>query len=281
MLSFYLKLLPLRKSHRARPVLGAFAIGSLSPERERAKRKARSRRFRPIFQKTAGSALREARFGEDLQRSTRPARDGNKGAAGSQPSSLGRGTPKHLNETWNGWVLAISGRSAFWTAPGDTALRTLVGWNIEIMLMFAIAGIVFYYMVPEERSERIHGLPARWFWASASSAFCVLVECVLNIGGLLVWKYPFWNRSLAGIWLIFVFGYFGFFAAIDLVLGMKSVRRRGRGGSGGGSSRGGARETATAAARAATRRKARVIGIIYAVPVVMNVFGFAVMGWRY
>jgi hypothetical protein len=157
-----------------------------------------------------------------------------------------------FNETWNGWVLAVSGRSAFWTAPGDTALRTMVGWNIEIMLMFAIAGIVFYYMCPEDRSERILGLPARWFWAIAFSAFCVLVECVLNIGGLLVWEYPFWNRSLAGIWLILVFGYFEFFAAINLVLGMKS----GRG-------------------------KARVIGIIYAVPVVMNVFGFAVMGWRY
>jgi len=47
-----------------------------------------------------------------------------------------------FNETWNGWVLALSGRSAFWTTPGDTALRTLVGWNIEIMFMFAIAGIV-------------------------------------------------------------------------------------------------------------------------------------------
>ncbi|MGA2642790.1 MAG: hypothetical protein ABSG21_18010, partial [Spirochaetia bacterium] len=157
-----------------------------------------------------------------------------------------------FNETWNGWVLAISGRSAFWTTPGDTALRTLVGWNSEIMLMFAIAGIVFYYMCPEDRSERILGLPARWFWAIAFSAFCVLVECVLNIGGLLVWEYPFWNRSLAGIWLIFVFGYFEFFAAINLVLGMKNVRRR-----------------------------ITVIGLIYAVPVVMNVFGFAVMGWRY
>jgi hypothetical protein len=157
-----------------------------------------------------------------------------------------------FNETWNGWVLVLSGRSAFWTAPGDTALRTLVGWNIEIMFMFAIAGIVFYYMCPEDRSERILGLPARWFWAIAFSAFCVLVECVLNIGGLLVWEYPFWNRSLAGIWLIFVFGYFEFFAAINLVLGMKSARRR-----------------------------VTVIGIIYAVSVVMNVFGFAVMGWRY
>jgi hypothetical protein len=52
------------------------------------------------------------------------------------------------------------------------------------------------------------------------SAFCVLVECVLNAGGLLVWEYPFWNRSFAGIWLIFLFGYFEFFAAISLVLGM-------------------------------------------------------------
>lgn len=157
-----------------------------------------------------------------------------------------------FNETWNGWVLVLSGRSAFWTAPGDTALRTLVGWNIEIMLMFAIAGIVFYYMCPEDRTERVLGLPARWFWAVAFSAFCVLVECVLNAGGLLVWEYPFWNRSIAGVWLILVFGYFEFFAAINLVLGLKSPRRR-----------------------------LTVVGIIYAVPVLMNIFGFGIMGWKY
>ena len=103
-----------------------------------------------------------------------------------------------FNETWNGWVLNISGRSAFWTTPGDTALRTMVGWNIEIMFMFAIAGIVFYYMCAEDRRERVLGLPSRWFWAIAFSVFCVLVECVLNIGGLLVWEYPFWRRSFPG-----------------------------------------------------------------------------------
>jgi hypothetical protein len=157
-----------------------------------------------------------------------------------------------FNETWNGWALVLSGRSAFWTTPGDTALGTFVGWNIEIMFMFAIAGIVFYYMCPENRSERILGLPARWFWAIGFSAFCVLVEVVLNIGGLLVWEYPFWNRSFAGIWLIFVFGYFEFFAAINLILGLKNVRKR-----------------------------VTVIAIIYAVPVVMNVFAFAIMRWRY
>ncbi len=31
-----------------------------------------------------------------------------------------------VNETWNGWVLAIGGHSAVWTAPGPTALRTMV-----------------------------------------------------------------------------------------------------------------------------------------------------------
>ncbi|HOG12811.1 MAG TPA: hypothetical protein PLQ77_05540, partial [Smithellaceae bacterium] len=47
-----------------------------------------------------------------------------------------------FNETWNGWVLHFTGRSAFWTTPGETALRTMVGWNIEIMFMFLLVGII-------------------------------------------------------------------------------------------------------------------------------------------
>ena len=50
-----------------------------------------------------------------------------------------------FNETWNGWVMVLTQRSAFWTAPGDTALRTMVGWNIEIIFMFLISGIVYYH----------------------------------------------------------------------------------------------------------------------------------------
>ena len=47
-----------------------------------------------------------------------------------------------INETWNGWVFHLTQRSAFWTAPGPTALRTMVGWNIEIMFMFDGASLV-------------------------------------------------------------------------------------------------------------------------------------------
>jgi hypothetical protein len=157
-----------------------------------------------------------------------------------------------FNETWNGWALNISGRSAFWTTPGDTALRTLVGWNIEIMFMFAIAGVVFHYMCAEDPRQRVLGIPNRWFWAVFFTVFCVFVECVLNVGGQLVWEYPFWNRSLGGIWLILVVGYFEFFAAVNLVLKLGTARK-----------------------------KAAAVGVIYAVPVAMNVIGMGILGWTY
>jgi hypothetical protein len=93
-----------------------------------------------------------------------------------------------FNETWNGWVFHFTNYSAFWTTPGDTALRTMIGWNIEIMFMFAISGIIYYHTLSEKKEERILGIPNRWFWAVGYSVFCVFVECLLNIGGHLVWE---------------------------------------------------------------------------------------------
>ena len=157
-----------------------------------------------------------------------------------------------INETWNGWVFHFSGRSAFWTTPGPTALRTMVGWNIEIMFMFAIAGIIYYHMLLPKREDRILGLPNRWFWAAFYAAFCVFIEVVLNIGGHLVWEYPWWNRSLAGIWLIFLFGYFHFFVAIIFMLSRKTMRG-----------------------------KLVFIAALYAVAALANIFGLGIMGWVY
>ncbi len=131
-----------------------------------------------------------------------------------------------FNETWNGWVFHFTNHSAFWTTPGDTALRTMIGWNIEIMFMFAISGIIYYHTLAEKKEERILGIPNRWFWAIGYSVFCVFVECLLNIGGHLVWEYPFWNLSFGGVWLIFLIGYFHFYVAVILVIGMKTDRRK-------------------------------------------------------
>jgi len=157
-----------------------------------------------------------------------------------------------VNETANGWILNLTHRSALWTAPGRTALRTMVGWNIEIMFMFALSGLVFYHSWSDDPKARVLGLPERWFFAIAYSALCVAVELVLNKGGLLVWEYSFWNASFAGVWLIFLFGYSHFYAAVILVLRIRSMRRR----------------------------LAAVLGI-YGVAVVGNAIGMGVLRWVY
>ncbi len=157
-----------------------------------------------------------------------------------------------INETWNGWVFHLSQLSACWTAPGETALRTMVGWNIEIMFMFAIAGIIFYNTLSENRDDKILGIPDRWFWAIGYSVFCVFVECLLNIGGHLVWEYPWWQRSFKGVWLIFFFGYFHFFVAAIIVIGIRRIRT-----------------------------KIVVVGSLYVIAIVANGITMGLLGWTY
>lgn len=157
-----------------------------------------------------------------------------------------------VNETANGWILALTHRSALWTVPGDSALRTMIGWNLEIMFMFALAGLVFFHSWSDDEGARIVGLPNRWFWAIAYSAFSVLVELLLNKAGLLVWEYAFWNGTWKGVWLIFLFGYFHFYAAVILVLRARS-----------------------------TRRRLAALAAIYGLAIAGNVVGWGVLGFEY
>lgn len=129
-----------------------------------------------------------------------------------------------LNESWNGWFLVLSGRSALWTAPGPTALRTTVGWNIEIMFMFALLGFVFWHSLSRRPGARVLGLPEAWFWAILYSVVCVAVECVLNAAGLLIWDWPFWSRTVPGVLPVFLVGYFWFFAWAILAITRRTTR---------------------------------------------------------
>ena len=157
-----------------------------------------------------------------------------------------------LNETWNGWVFHLTGRSACWTTPGPTALRLMVGWNLEIIFMFLLGGIIYYNTLSGEPGKKILGLPEKWFWAIGYAAFCVFIEVLLNMGGHLVWEYPFWNRSFGGMWLIFFFGYFHFYVAVILVLGMRSHRA-----------------------------KIMAVGSLYALGILANGVALGALGWVY
>ena len=129
-----------------------------------------------------------------------------------------------FNEIWNGLVFHFTQYAPVWGAPGKTAYLILIGLNIEICFMFAIAGITFSKMLPADRRTRILGLPNRLFIAVTGAAFCVFVEVLLNAVGALTWEYPWWN--VGAPWLIFVFGYLTFFLVSYWVHDMKSVRSK-------------------------------------------------------
>lgn len=90
--------------------------------------------------------------------------------------------------------------------------------------MFAVAGIAWSKMLPPDPSTRILGVPNRWFMALAGSAFCVLVEILLNRIDALTWDWPWWSARAP--WLIYIFGYLWFFLIAFRVHDMGDVRRQ-------------------------------------------------------
>jgi hypothetical protein len=129
-----------------------------------------------------------------------------------------------FNEIWNGVLFHATGHAPAWGAPGKTAYLILIGLNIEICFMFAVAGVVFSKMLPADRRLKVLGVPNRWFVAVAGSAFCVFVELLLNAAGLLTWDWPWWNARAP--WLIFLLGYLPFFLAAFWVHDLQGVRRK-------------------------------------------------------
>ncbi len=129
-----------------------------------------------------------------------------------------------FNETWNSLVLHLTGFAPVWGAPGDTAFLIMVGLNIEICLMFAVAGITFGKLLPAEKRLRILGMPNRLFIAVVGSAFCVVVEIWLGSIGALTWEYSWWN--VGAPWLIFLIGYLPFFLVAFWVHDMRTIRAK-------------------------------------------------------
>jgi hypothetical protein len=129
-----------------------------------------------------------------------------------------------FNEIWNSLVLHFSGYAPVWGAPGETAYLILVGLNIEICFMFAVAGIVFGKMLPPDPKLKILGIPNRIFLGVANSIFCVIVEIWLNDIGALTWDWKYWSATSPIP--IFLFGYLHFFLVSYWVHDMKTVRSK-------------------------------------------------------
>ena len=129
-----------------------------------------------------------------------------------------------FNEIWNSLVFHFTQYAPVWGAPGKTAYLIMIGLNIEICFMFAIAGIAFSKMLPDDKSQKILGLPNRIAIAIGGAAFCVFVEVLLNSIGALTWDYAWWSTRAP--WLIFLFGYLHFFLVSFWVFDMETVKKK-------------------------------------------------------
>jgi len=129
-----------------------------------------------------------------------------------------------FNEIWNSLVFHFTGHAPVWGAPGQTAYLILIGLNIEICFMFAIAGITFGKMLPHDKRLKILGIPNRLLFAVLGSAFCVFVEILLSAIGALTWDYSWW--SIGAPWLIWLIGYMPFFLVSFWVHDMESVKSK-------------------------------------------------------
>jgi hypothetical protein len=129
-----------------------------------------------------------------------------------------------FNEIWNSLVFHFTGYAPVWGAPGQTAYLILIGLNIEISFMFAIAGITFGKMLLPDKKTKILGIPNRLFFAITGAAFCVFVEILLNSIGALTWDYPWWSARAP--WLIFLIGYLPFFLVSFWVHDMDRIQSK-------------------------------------------------------
>jgi hypothetical protein len=129
-----------------------------------------------------------------------------------------------FNEIWNGLVFHFTQYAPVWGAPGKTAYLILIGLNIEISFMFAIAGISFAKLLLKDKRMKILGLPNRLFVAISGSVFCVFVEVLLNSIGALTWDYSWWSAGAP--WLIFLFGYLPFFLISFWVFDMETIKSK-------------------------------------------------------
>ncbi len=128
-----------------------------------------------------------------------------------------------FNEIINALVLHFSDRAALWTTTGPTAYQLLIGLNVEITFMFAIAGIVYAKLLPADRAVRLFGLPNRLAVALGLSLVSVAVEVFLHATGTFHWEYWWWNT--ASLPVIVIFGYLWFYLYAAWVYDASPPRR--------------------------------------------------------
>lgn len=119
-----------------------------------------------------------------------------------------------FNEIWNSIICHVSGYAPVWGTPvgvGNSSWLLMIGYNVEISMMFLIMGVMACLTLSEDPKQKILGINNRIFYAVILTTAAVCIECFLNYCGILTWEWSFWQRN--NPWLLWLIGYLPFFSA--------------------------------------------------------------------
>ena len=133
-----------------------------------------------------------------------------------------------LYEITNAIIGKISGYPLWSVSNQSTTFILLVGVSWELSMMFAIAGIISFKMLPQDRNKRYfaknghRGISCKLVGAIAMALLFALFESFLaaTSNRSFIWVYPWW-----GVIPVFFTTYIPFFLASNYVPDMKPKHR--------------------------------------------------------
>ncbi len=128
-----------------------------------------------------------------------------------------------LYEIGNAIIAHAAGYPLWSVSNESTTFILLIGVCWELSMMFSLAGMISFKMLPQDRTKKILGIPCKLFGALQMALLFALVESFLaaTSNHSFIWVYSWW-----GVLPVFVTTYIPFFLASNYVPDMKPKARK-------------------------------------------------------
>ena len=124
-----------------------------------------------------------------------------------------------LYEITNAIIGHVFGYPLWTVSNASTTFILLIGVCWELSMMFSLAGIISYKMLPEDKDSKMFGLPCKLAGALSMALLFALFESFLagTSNNSFIWVYKWW-----GVIPVFITTYIPFFLASNYIPFMKN-----------------------------------------------------------
>ena len=124
-----------------------------------------------------------------------------------------------LYEIANAIIAHFSGYPLWAVSNNSTTFILLIGVCWELSMMFSLAGIISFKMLPKDRSKKVLGLDCRLAGALSMALLFALFESFLagTSNNSFIWVYKWW-----GVIPVFITTYIPFFLASNFIPDMRN-----------------------------------------------------------